>query len=147
MKKTNMLIIGSGPAGYTAAVYGSRAMLDPILVQGIQPGGQLTITTEVENWPGVKEIQGPDLMTNLEDHAKAAGTNIENDVIKKLDLGQFPFVAHGDGDKKYLAQSIVLATGAQARWLGLNQRINSRGSEFQHVLLVMDSFFVARLLR
>ena len=79
-EKTKLLIIGSGPAGYTAAVYGSRALLEPILLQGIQPGGQLTITTEVENWPGVKEIQGPDLMTNLESHAKSAGTKIINDI-------------------------------------------------------------------
>ena len=127
MKKTNMLIIGSGPAGYTAAVYGARAMLDPILVQGIQPGGQLTITTEVENWPGIKEIQGPDLMTNLEDHAKAAGAKIENDIINKLDLGQFPFVAHGEGDNKYEAKTIVLATGAQAQWLGLESEDRYKG--------------------
>ena len=119
MKKTNMLIIGSGPAGYTAAVYGARAMLDPIVVQGIQPGGQLTITTEVENWPGIKEIQGPDLMLNLEAHAKKAGASIEHDTINKLDLGQFPFIAHGDSENRYEARSIVLATGAQANWLGL----------------------------
>lgn len=127
MKKTNMLIIGSGPAGYTAAVYGARAMLDPILVQGIQPGGQLTITTEVENWPGIKEIQGPDLMTNLEDHAKAAGAKIENEIINKLDLGQFPFVAHGEGDNKYEAKTVVLATGAQAQWLGLESEDRYKG--------------------
>ena len=127
MKKTNMLIIGSGPAGYTAAVYGARAMLNPILIQGIQPGGQLTITTEVENWPGVKEIQGPDLMTNLEDHAKVAGAKVEPDVISKLDLSQFPFVAHGDNDNIYEAQSVVLATGAQANWLGLESEDKYKG--------------------
>ena len=127
MKKTNMLIIGSGPAGYTAAVYGARAMLNPILIQGIQPGGQLTITTEVENWPGVKEIQGPDLMTNLEDHAKVAGAKVEPDVISKLDLSQFPFVAHGDNDNIYEAQSVVLATGAQANWLGLESEEKYKG--------------------
>ena len=122
-----MLIIGSGPAGYTAAVYGARAMLNPILIQGIQPGGQLTITTEVENWPGVKEIQGPDLMTNLEDHAKVAGAKVESDVISKLDLSQFPFVAHGDSDNIYEAQSVVLATGAQANWLGLESEEKYKG--------------------
>jgi len=127
MKKTNLLIIGSGPAGYTAAVYGARAMLNPIVIQGIQPGGQLTITTEVENWPGVKEIQGPDLMTNLEDHAKVAGAKVETDVISKLDLSQFPFVAHGDNDNIYEAQSVVLATGAQANWLGLESEEKYKG--------------------
>ena len=127
MKKTNMLIIGSGPAGYTAAVYGARAMLNPIVIQGIQPGGQLTITTEVENWPGVKEIQGPDLMKNLEDHAKVAGAKVEPDVISKLDLSQFPFVAHGDNDNIYEAQSVVLATGAQANWLGLESEEKYKG--------------------
>ncbi len=127
MKNTNMLIIGSGPAGYTAAVYGARAMLDPILIQGIQPGGQLTITTEVENWPGIKEIQGPDLMKNLEDHAKAAGAKIEHDVIRKLDLDKFPFVAYGESDTQYEAKSVVLATGAQAKWLGLDSENKYKG--------------------
>ena len=126
-KKTKLLIIGSGPAGYTAAVYGSRALLEPILVQGIQPGGQLTITTEVENWPGVKEIQGPDLMTNLEDHAKVAGTNIINDTIIKLDLKKYPFIAISDTGNQYEADSIVLATGAQAKWLGLKSEDKYKG--------------------
>ena len=126
-KKTKLLIIGSGPAGYTAAVYGSRALLEPILVQGIQPGGQLTITTEVENWPGLKEIQGPDLMTNLEDHAKVAGTNIINDTIIKLDLKKYPFIAISDTGNQYEADSIVLATGAQAKWLGLESEDKYKG--------------------
>ena len=126
-KKTKLLIIGSGPAGYTAAVYGSRALLEPILVQGIQPGGQLTITTEVENWPGVKEIQGPDLMTNLEDHAKVAGTHIINDTIIKLDLKKYPFIAISDTGNQYEADSIVLATGAQAKWLGLESEDKYKG--------------------
>ena len=127
LKKTNLLIIGSGPAGYTAAVYGARAMLEPILIQGIQPGGQLTITTEVENWPGIKEIQGPDLMINLEEHAKAAGAIIENDVINKVELGNYPFLAYGDGNCNYEAKSIILATGAQAKWLGLKSEIKFKG--------------------
>ena len=126
-KKTKLLIIGSGPAGYTAAVYASRALLDPILIQGIQPGGQLTITTEVENWPGEKEIQGPDLMTNLEDHAKVAGTNIINNTIMKLDLKKYPFLAISDNGNEYEAESIILATGAQAKWLGLKSEDKYKG--------------------
>ena len=126
-KKTKILIIGSGPAGYTAAIYASRALLDPILIQGIQPGGQLTITTEVENWPGEKEIQGPDLMTNLEDHAKAAGTNIINNTIMKLDLKKYPFLAISDNGNEYEAESIILATGAQAKWLGLKSEDKYKG--------------------
>ena len=125
--KTKLLIIGSGPAGYTAAVYASRALLDPILIQGIQPGGQLTITTEVENWPGEKEIQGPDLMTNLEDHAKTAGTNIINNTILKLDLKKYPFLAISDNGSEYEAESIILATGAQAKWLGLKSEDKYKG--------------------
>ena len=126
-KKTKLLIIGSGPAGYTAAIYASRALLDPILIQGIQPGGQLTITTEVENWPGEKEIQGPDLMTNLEDHAKAAGTNIINNTIMKLDLKKYPFLAISDNGNDSEAESIILATGAQAKWLGLKSEDKYKG--------------------
>ena len=126
-KKTKLLIIGSGPAGYTAAIYASRALLDPILIQGIQPGGQLTITTEVENWPGEKEIQGPDLMTNLEDHARAAGTNIINNTIIKLDLKKYPFLAISDNGNEYEAESIILATGAQAKWLGLKSEDKYKG--------------------
>ena len=126
-KKTKLLIVGSGPAGYTAAIYASRALLDPILIQGIQPGGQLTITTEVENWPGEKEIQGPDLMTNLEDHAKAAGTNIINNTIMKLDLKKYPFLAISDNGNEYEAESIILATGAQAKWLGLKSEDKYKG--------------------
>ena len=126
-KKTKLLIIGSGPAGYTAAIYASRALLDPILIQGIQPGGQLTITTEVENWPGEKEIQGPDLMTNLEGHAKAAGTNIINNTIMKLDLKKYPFLAISDNGNEYEAESIILATGAQAKWLGLKSEDKYKG--------------------
>ena len=126
-KKTKLLIIGSGPAGYTAAIYASRALLDPILIQGIQPGGQLTITTEVENWPGEKEIQGPDLMTNLEHHAKAAGTNIINNTIMKLDLKKYPFLAISDNGNEYETESIILATGAQAKWLGLKSEDKYKG--------------------
>ncbi len=118
-RHTRVLIIGSGPAGYTAAVYASRAMLEPLLVQGIQPGGQLTITTEVENWPGEKEIQGPDLMMQMEEHARAVGTEIIGDHINSLDLSHRPFTAHGDSGTVYNADTVILATGAQAKWLGL----------------------------
>lgn len=100
-RHTKVLIIGSGPAGYTAGVYASRAMLNPILVQGIEPGGQLTTTTEVENWPGDSEVQGPDLMIRMQDHAKAMGTEIIGDIITDLDVSERPFKAQGDSGTLY----------------------------------------------
>lgn len=118
-RHTKVLIIGSGPAGYTAGVYASRAMLNPILVQGIEPGGQLTTTTEVENWPGATEIQGPDLMLNMESHAKAMGCEIIMDIITELDTSKRPFVAKSDSGTEYTADAVILATGARAKWLGL----------------------------
>lgn len=118
-RHTKVLIIGSGPAGYTAGVYASRAMLNPILVQGIEPGGQLTTTTEVENWPGESEIQGPELMVNMEAHAKAMGCEIIGDIITDLDLSKRPFTAKGDSGTTYTADAVILATGARAKWLGL----------------------------
>jgi thioredoxin reductase (NADPH) len=118
-RRVRLLIIGSGPAGYTAAVYAARAMLEPVLVQGIQPGGQLTITTEVENWPGDAMVMGPDLMVRMEAHAKAMGAEIVTDHIQALDLSRRPFRATGDGGDVYLADAVILATGAQAKWLGL----------------------------
>ncbi len=124
---TKVLIIGSGPAGYTAGVYASRAMLEPVLVQGIQPGGQLTITTEVENWPGDTEVQGPDLMVRMQEHAEAVGTKIVTDHIMSLDLGQRPFTAVGDTGTTYTADSVILATGAQARWLDLPSEEKYKG--------------------
>jgi len=126
-RHTRLLIIGSGPAGYTAGVYGSRAMLDPILVQGIQPGGQLTITTEVENWPGIAETQGPDLMIQMEEHAKAAGTEVIADHISSLDLSKRPFTALGDTGTTYTADAVILATGAQAKWLGIKSEEKYKG--------------------
>ncbi len=126
-RHTRCLIIGSGPAGYTAAVYATRAMLEPILVQGIQPGGQLTITTEVENWPGDTEVQGPDLMVRMESHAKAVGAEIISDHIHRLDLKSRPFVAEGDSGTTYTADSVILATGAQAKWLGLPSEEKFKG--------------------
>ena len=124
---TRVLIVGSGPAGYTAGVYASRAMLEPTLVQGIQPGGQLTITTDVENWPGYKEIQGPDLMIQMEEHARAAGTNIIADHIMSLDLSKRPFTAIGDTGTTYTADAVILATGAQAKWLGMPSEEKFKG--------------------
>ena len=118
-RKVKLLIIGSGPAGYTAGVYAARAMLEPVLVQGVQPGGQLTITTDVENWIGEEMIQGPDLMVKMEAHARAMGTEIVFDHISALDLSQRPFRATGDMGSVWLADAVILATGAQARWLGL----------------------------
>ena len=127
VKKCRVLIIGSGPAGYTAAVYASRAMLEPVLVQGIQPGGQLTITTEVENWPGDIEVQGPDLMVRMEAHARSVGTEIISDHIHNLDLSQRPFTAEGDTGTTYKADTVILATGAQAKWLGLPSEEHFKG--------------------
>ncbi|QDC10881.1 thioredoxin-disulfide reductase [Oceanicola sp. D3] len=126
-RHTKTLIIGSGPAGYTAGVYASRAMLSPILVQGIEPGGQLTTTTEVENWPGDTEVQGPDLMVRMEAHAKAMGCEIIGDIIVELDTESRPFVAKGDSGNIYTADSVILATGARAKWLGLESEEKFKG--------------------
>ncbi len=124
---TRLLIIGSGPAGYTAAVYGARAMLKPLLIQGMQPGGQLTTTTEVENWPGETEIQGPDLMVRMEAHARAMGAEIVTDMVTRLDLSVRPFVAECDSGTRVTADAVILATGAQARWLGLPSEEKFKG--------------------
>ena len=127
-KHTKVLIIGSGPAGYTAAVYAARAMLNPILVYGSEPGGQLTTTTDVENFPGFADvIQGPWLMDQMKDQAKAVGTDMIQDHIKKVDLNKKPFEAIGDSGQKYTADSIIISTGAQARWLNLESEQKYRG--------------------
>ncbi|MEZ5733098.1 MAG: thioredoxin-disulfide reductase [Paracoccaceae bacterium] len=126
-RHTKVLIIGSGPAGYTAAVYSARAMVSPILVQGIQPGGQLTITTEVENWPGDTEVQGPDLMVRMEAHARAMGAEVISDHIASLDLSRRPFTAQADSGTTYTADAVILATGAQAKWLGLPSEEKFKG--------------------
>ncbi|MEM7090202.1 MAG: thioredoxin-disulfide reductase [Pseudomonadota bacterium] len=126
-RHTKVLIIGSGPAGYTAGVYASRAMLEPVLVQGIEPGGQLTTTTEVENWPGDTEVQGPDLMVRMQDHAKAMGCDVVGDIISDLDLGQRPFTAKSDSGTVYTADAVILATGARAKWLGLPSEDKFKG--------------------
>ncbi|WP_334127420.1 thioredoxin-disulfide reductase [Sneathiella sp.] len=117
---TEVLIIGSGPAGATAAIYAARASLNPILVHGLQPGGQLTITTDVENYPGFAEtIQGPWLMEQMEAQARNVGTRIISDYIVDLDVTRRPFVATGDSGAKYIAETVIIATGATAKWLGL----------------------------
>jgi thioredoxin reductase (NADPH) len=126
-RHTRLLIIGSGPAGYTAAVYGARAMLAPLVIQGIQTGGQLTTTTEVENWPGDVEVQGPDLMARMAAHAEATGAELVADHIAELDLSKRPFVAKGDGGALYTADAVILATGAQAKWLGVPSETAFRG--------------------
>ena len=126
-KHARVLIIGSGPAGYTAAVYASRAMLSPVLIQGIQPGGQLTITTEVENWPGDKMVMGPELMVRMEEHAREMGAEIVSDHISSLDLSRRPFTAWGDSGTVYTADALILATGAQAKWLGLPSEEHFKG--------------------
>ena len=114
-----VLIIGSGPAGYTAAVYAARAMLEPGIVAGMQPGGQLTITTDVENYPSYSEIQGPDLMEKFKEHALKFGTKFHEDLITDVDFTGRPFKMTGDSGTLYTADAVIIATGAQARWLGL----------------------------
>ena len=122
------MIIGSGPAGYTAAVYAARAMLNPIMVSGMEPGGQLTTTTDVENYPGFAEvIQGPWLMEQMRDQAKAVGTEMIEDHIASIDLKSKPFKAVGDTGQKYTADSIIISTGAQARWLNIESEQKFRG--------------------
>ncbi len=122
-----VLIVGSGPAGYTAAVYAARAMLKPGIVAGLQPGGQLTITTDVENYPGFPEVLGPDLMEKFKEHALKFGTEIHDDMIVDVDFTQRPFTLRGDGGQVYTADAVILATGAQARWLGLESESQFQG--------------------
>ena len=115
-----VVIIGSGPAGYTAAIYAARAMLEPVMISGTQPGGQLTITSDVENYPGFADvIQGPWLMEQMKAQAEHVGTRIINDLIVEVDFSHRPFRLHGDSGTMYTADSVIVATGAQARWLGL----------------------------
>jgi thioredoxin reductase (NADPH) len=128
--ETRMLIIGSGPAGLTAAIYAARAGMAPIVVQGMQPGGQLTITTDVENYPGFRDVvQGPWLMEEMQAQAEHVGTRMIWDQIVDVDLTQRPFRAVGDGGDVYLADTLVIATGAQAKWLGApgEQELGGKG--------------------
>ncbi|MDP6222577.1 MAG: thioredoxin-disulfide reductase [Candidatus Micropelagos thuwalensis] len=125
---SKVLIIGSGPAGYTAAVYAARAMLSPVLVRGLQPGGQLTITTDVENYPGYENpIQGPWLMEQMEAQAAHVGTEIISDIITDADLKATPFSFKGDSGGTYTADTVIIATGAQAKWLGLESEDKFQG--------------------
>jgi thioredoxin reductase (NADPH) len=123
-----VVIIGSGPAGYTAAIYAARAMLEPILIQGVQPGGQLTITTDVENYPGFADvIQGPWLMAQMQKQAAHVGTKLVADHVNKVELSDRPFRVHCDSGDVYLAETLILSTGAQARWLGLPSEQRFKG--------------------
>ncbi|MET4274424.1 MULTISPECIES: thioredoxin-disulfide reductase [unclassified Bradyrhizobium] len=136
-----VVIIGSGPAGYTAAIYAARAMLEPILIQGIQAGGQLTITTDVENYPGFADvIQGPWLMEQMEKQALHVGTQIKTDLVTKLDTSQRPFRLTCDSGDVYLADAVILATGAQARWLGLPSETKFQGGGVS-ACATCDGFF------
>jgi len=127
-RHARVLILGSGPAGYTAAIYAARAMLKPMLIQGIQPGGQLTITTDVENYPGFADIiQGPWLMEQMQLQAEHVGTRIVGDHIVSLDLDRRPFLAIGDSGDRYFGDTVIIATGAQARWLGVPGEDTYRG--------------------
>ena len=127
-KHTKVLILGSGPAGYTAAIYAARAMLKPILVYGVQPGGQLSTTTDVENFPGFsKVVQGPWLMDEMKNQAEAVGTEMIQDHISKVDFSKKPFTATGDSGQIYTADSFIISTGAQARWLNLKSEQEFKG--------------------
>jgi thioredoxin reductase (NADPH) len=141
VQKTHVLIIGAGPAGYTAAIYAARAALAPIMVAGLQPGGQLTITTDVENYPGFAEtIQGPWLMEQMAKQAEHVGTKIVYDLITKVDFSSRPFQAWADSGQKFLADSVIIATGAQARWLGLDSEKKYSGGGVS-ACATCDGFF------
>jgi len=138
---TRMLIIGAGPAGYTAAIYAARAGMDPILVSGLQPGGQLMITTDVENYPGFEHaIQGPFLMDQMEKQARHVGTRILSDLVMSVDFSQRPFRCTGDSGDIYVAETVVIATGAQARWLGLPSEKRLQGAGVS-ACATCDGFF------
>ena len=138
---TRMLIIGAGPAGYTAAIYAARASLEPVLVAGLQPGGQLMITTDVENYPGFEQsIQGPWLMEQMQKQAEHVGTRIISDIVTEVDFRRRPFRCVGDGGDVYLADTVVIATGAQARWLGLPSEARLQGAGVS-ACATCDGFF------
>jgi len=141
VEKVNLLIIGSGPAGYTAAIYASRANLKPVLYQGIQPGGQLTITTDVENYPGFPDgIQGPELMVHFEQQAQRMGADIRYGLATKVDFSSMPYKVEIDEEKWIEANAVIISTGASAKWLGIEseQRLNGYGVS---ACAVCDGFF------
>ena len=141
LRKTKVLIIGAGPAGYTAAIYTARANLSPVLVAGLQPGGQLTITTDVENYPGFAEpIQGPWLMEQMAKQAEHVGTEIMYDLITEVDFSARPFRAWTDGGVEFEAETVIIATGAQARWLGLPSEQQYQGAGVS-ACATCDGFF------
>ena len=131
--ETNVLIIGSGPAGYTAAIYAARANLKPHLISGLEPGGQLTITTDVENYPGFGDvIQGPWLMEQMKEQALKVGTEFHHDIINKVSFDNNPFSAVTDSGLEFSAKSIIIATGAQARWLNIESENKFKGFEYYY---------------
>lgn len=136
-----LIILGSGPAGYTAAIYAARANLNPMLISGLEPGGQLTTTTDVENWPGdAKDLQGPMLMDRMLEHAKLFNTEIVNDHIQRVDFQQRPLQLYGDGDKKYTCDALIIATGASAQYLGLDSEQKYKGQGVS-ACATCDGFF------
>ena len=126
-RSIQVLIIGSGPAGYTAAIYAARAALAPVLIEGLQPGGQLTITTEVENWPGDVTVQGPDLMVRMAEQARHVGAELVSDIVTHVDTSARPFVVTCDSGAVWHAETLIICTGAQARWLGIESETKFRG--------------------
>jgi thioredoxin reductase (NADPH) len=126
-RHVRVLIIGSGPAGYTAAIYAARAALDPVLIEGLQPGGQLTITTEVENWPGDVSVLGPNLMIRMAEQARHVGTEIVADIVTRVDTSRRPFLVETDSGAQWSADTLIICTGAQARWLGIDSETKFRG--------------------
>ena len=139
--RTRVLIIGAGPAGYTAAIYAARGNMEPVLVTGLQPGGQLTITTDVENYPGFADpIGGPWLMEQMQKQAENVGTRVVSDLVMDVDFSRRPFRCTGDGGDVYLADSVIIATGAQARWLGLPSEERLQGAGVS-ACATCDGFF------
>ena len=126
--KNNVLIIGSGPAGYTAAIYAARANLEPHLVSGLEPGGQLTITTDVENYPGFGDvIQGPWLMEEMKKQALNVGTIFHNDIVTSVKFDNYPFISNTESGKEFISKAVIIATGAQARWLNIESENKFKG--------------------
>jgi len=138
-EKVHVLIIGSGPAGYTSAIYAARANMKPVLYQGIQPGGQLTITTEVENYPGYPDgIQGPEMMVHFEAQAKRMGADIRYGLATKVDFSKRPLLVEIDEEKWIAADTVIISTGASAKWLGLESEQRLNGFGVSASLCVMD---------